>query len=81
MLEKLIQGGPLMLPLLVCSILAVAVIIDRYLAFRTNRMIDSRALRAKVLTLLAKSKIDEASLLCAHTPGPVNVRAAGRGRR
>ncbi len=73
MLEKLIQGGPLMLPLLVCSILAVAVVIDRLIAFRANSRIDTRALRAKVLSLLAGNKLDEAATLCTHTPGPVSA--------
>ncbi len=71
MLEKLIQGGPLMLPLLVCSVLAVAVIIDRLLAFKANSEIDTRALRAKVLTLLVRNKPAEAATLCTHTTGPV----------
>ena len=73
MLEKLIQGGPLMLPLLVCSILAVAVVIDRWLAFNANSKIDSRGLRARVFKLLAENRIDEAAVLCTHTPGPVSA--------
>ncbi len=73
MLEKLIQGGPLMIPLLICSILAVAVILDRYLAFHANRKVDSRSLRAKVLRLLKENRPDEAALLCTHTPGPVSA--------
>ncbi len=73
MLEKIIQGGPLMVPLLVCSVLAVAVIIDRWLAFRANRTIDTRALRAKVLTLLTQNRVADAATLCNGTPGPVSA--------
>ncbi len=73
MLEKIIQGGPMMLPLMVCSVLALAVIVDRWLAFRANRAIDSRALRAKVLTLLSRNCITEAAALCNGTPGPVSA--------
>lgn len=73
MLKTIIQGGPLMLPLMVCSVLAVAVIIDRWLAFRANRAIDTRALRAKVLTLLTQNRIADAEALCNGTPGPVSA--------
>ena len=71
MLEKLIQGGPRMVPLLICSVLAVAVAIDRILAFRANDRIDTRALRAKVLSMLAQGRADEAVALCSNTGGPI----------
>ena len=73
MLEIIIKGGSMMLPLMVCSVLTVAVIIDRWLAFRANRAIDTRALRAKVLTLLTHGKTADAAALCAGTPGPVSA--------
>ena len=45
MLEYLIDGGPLMLPLVLCSIVAVTVIIDRARAFRLADTDTPRAVR------------------------------------
>jgi biopolymer transport protein ExbB len=73
MLEKIIQGSWMMMPLLCCSLLALAAIFDRLWAFRANRRIDVRALRANVLDLLTEGDLDEAARLCASTPGPVSA--------
>ena len=71
MLETIIKGGAMMLPLMLQSVLAVAVAIDRWIAFSRNDRIDSRSLRAKVLELLAAGNVGEAAAMCASTPGPV----------
>ncbi len=73
MLETIIQGSWMMVPLMICSVLALAAIIDRWWAFRTNAGVDARALRSKVLDLLGEGEIDEAAKLCASTPGPVSA--------
>lgn len=73
MLETIIQGSWMMVPLMICSVLALAAIIDRWWAFRTNAGVDARALRSKVLELLGEGDIDEAAKLCASTPGPVSA--------
>ena len=73
MLELLIKGGPLMGPLMVCSILALAVLVDRAYAFYLHGKLDTRALRARVLELVAKDRVEEAGALCASTPSPVSA--------
>ncbi|HUT01789.1 MAG TPA: MotA/TolQ/ExbB proton channel family protein [Phycisphaerae bacterium] len=73
MLELLVQGRWFMIPLLVCSVLATAVLIDRTLAFWANRKIDTRSLRANVLKLLEEDRLADAAVLCANTPGPVSA--------
>jgi biopolymer transport protein ExbB len=73
MLETIIKGGSMMAPLMVLSVLALAVAIDRWLAFSANDRVDSRSLRSQVLELLAAGKIDEAAVLCGSTPGPVSA--------
>jgi len=73
MLETLVKGSYLMIPLLVCSWLTLAVVIDRALAFRAHRRIDNRSLRAHVLQRLDAGRVDEAGRLCADTPGPVSA--------
>lgn len=71
MLETIIKGGAMMLPLMFLSVLAVAVAIDRWRAFTRNSRVDSRSLRSKVLERLAAGKVTDAAALCATTPGPV----------
>ncbi len=71
MLELLVKGGYLMLPLVVCSVLAVAVLADRAYAFYVHSKLDTRALRAQVLELVADDRVEEAGVLCAGTPSPI----------
>ena len=46
MLDTIIAGGPLMIILMIESVLAVAVALDRAAAFRANGRVDIRSLRA-----------------------------------
>jgi len=71
MLERLIMGGFMMIPLGICSVIMVAVLIERSLAFYRNSRLDVRSLRAKVRTLVAENRLDEAMTICASTPSPV----------
>ena len=73
MLERLIAGGFMMLPLAVCSIAMAAVLIERGRAFYLNSKIDVRSLRAQLVGLLNEGRLDEALTLCASTPGPVSA--------
>lgn len=71
MLEYIIQGKMMMIPLLVCSVVALGVLIDRGWAFYMNNKIDTRALRAQLMKLLRRGQVSDAALLCVNTPGPV----------
>ena len=73
LIDYIIAGGYTMVPLLICSIVAVGVAIDRAWAFLRYARIDNRALRAKVLEHLAAGRIGDAARLCAATPGPVSA--------
>ncbi|MBM4040946.1 MAG: MotA/TolQ/ExbB proton channel family protein [Planctomycetes bacterium] len=73
MLQLLIDGGSMMVPLLLCSIFTIAVLIDRGLAFYRHSKTDTRSLRAKLLDLIEEDRVDEAAALCANTPGPVSA--------
>jgi biopolymer transport protein ExbB len=73
MLEIIIKGGSMMVPLVAESVLALGVVLDRWLAFRRDGKIDVRTLRAKVLRLLGEGRLNEAADLCASTPGPVSA--------
>jgi biopolymer transport protein ExbB len=71
MLEQLLKGGPLMIPLLACSIISLAVVYDRWLAFRANRRIDTRALRSNVRLRLLDGDVGGAIEECAESRGPI----------
>lgn len=71
MLEQIIAGGPLMVPIVACSLVSLAVVFDRWCSFRENRKIDTRSLRSKVLAHLRANNVDAAISECSATGGPV----------
>lgn len=71
MLEQILKGGSMMLPLIACSLVALAVVYDRWVAFRANRKIDVRSMRAKVLACLRAGNPDGAIAECVAAGGPV----------
>lgn len=78
MLEQILKGGPLMVPIMACSFVSLAVVYDRWCAFRENRKIDTRSLRSKVLVHLRANDVDAAISECAATGGPIaSVLLAG----
>ena len=69
MLEFLQKGGPLMWLLLVCSVIAVAVFLERaFYLHRANVRIGE--LLKGLSNLLARGSVAEAAQECASTPGP-----------
>lgn len=70
MLEYILDGGIMMYPLVLCSVVALAVIVDRWRAFRLAE-VDTTELREEVLELLNEGKIDEAIGACERFRGPV----------
>ncbi len=78
MLEHLLKGGPLMIPLLACSLISLAVVYDRWVAFSANRKHDTKSLRAKVLAALRANDPAAAIAACETDEGPVaSVLLAG----
>jgi len=70
MLEYLFDGGPLMIPLMLLSMLAVAVIIDRWRAFRAAAG-DNAALATQVRDALDRNDVEGSIRLCEKSEGPV----------
>ena len=70
MLGILIDGGSMMIPLLLCSIAVIAIIIDRARAFRAAN-VDFEGLRSQVRQNLASGDIDAAMDACTQSSGPV----------
>ncbi|MCZ2340911.1 MAG: MotA/TolQ/ExbB proton channel family protein [Bacteroidales bacterium] len=76
-IHYLVDGGIFMWPILLCGILAAAVIIER---FRSLQFLatDTHQLRQQVLELLQAGKAEEALEVCSQSQGPVPaVLAAG----
>ncbi len=73
MWQTIVDGGAMMIPLMFFSVLAIAVAIDRGLAFINYRKVDTRSLRSRLLELVGQGRIEEAARLCADTPGPVSA--------
>jgi biopolymer transport protein ExbB len=71
MLESLLKGGPLMIPLFLCSLISLAVVYDRWMSFRANKKVDTRSLRAKVMSSLQDNDIQAAIHECETAKGPV----------
>ncbi|MFN7343476.1 MAG: MotA/TolQ/ExbB proton channel family protein, partial [bacterium] len=63
---------------MLCSLVGIAVVYDRWFSFRQNRRIDTRSLRAKVQARLNEKNISGAISECETTGGPVaSVLLAG----
>ena len=71
MMNYLMDGGWMMLPLLICSIVMVAAIIDRCRAFRVAAKLDPKALREKVVQAVTDGDIAAAVEACRNSEGPV----------
>ena len=78
MLEHIIEGKIIMVPLMICSLISLAVVFDRWQAFRENRRIDTRSLRSKILAHLRKDDLAAAIEECKTARGPIaSVLLAG----
>jgi biopolymer transport protein ExbB len=70
MLEIFQKGGPLMYPILLCSVLALAIFLERLWTYaRVKR--GSHTLLREVEDLVLKSRIEEALVVCQRTGTPL----------
>ncbi|NLY51421.1 MAG: MotA/TolQ/ExbB proton channel family protein [Firmicutes bacterium] len=77
MLDLIIRGGPVMIPLLLCSVLMVAVSLER-LVYLLRCRVDTEDLMDDIKLALQQGKILEAIQIAKKTRGPVAaVLAAG----
>ena len=67
MLEFIIKGGPVMVPLLLCSVVSLSIIVERFLSLRRSRILRYDVLQ-RIEELLRDRKIPEASTLCKRYP-------------
>lgn len=77
MFEYFLKGGIMMWPLLLCSILATTIIIERFINYHRIK-IDVNEFLVRLRKHLYVNHMKEALALCEKTPGPVAfVLAAG----
>jgi biopolymer transport protein ExbB len=67
MLEFIIKGGPVIVPLLLCSVISLSIIVERCLSLRRSRILRYDVLQ-RIEELLRDRKIPEASTLCKRYP-------------
>jgi biopolymer transport protein ExbB len=68
--HTIVRGGIVMIPLLLCSIVALIVAIERWLYLR-NANVDTARVMAKIRAALERGSVEEARGVCEATPGPV----------
>ncbi|PLX94034.1 MAG: MotA/TolQ/ExbB proton channel family protein [Desulfuromonas sp.] len=85
MMEIFAKGGPLMYPILFCSVLALAIFLERLTVFiKTRRDVD--ALSREVEGLVHEGRVDEAMVACRRTTSSLSriylaaLRFKGRSR-
>mgnify|MGYP006283193193 FL=1 len=71
MLEIMYKGGPLMVVILLCSVIAVAVIIERFIRLRVAQ-INTERFMSEIKGVLEVSDVDKALRLCEETSGSVS---------
>jgi biopolymer transport protein ExbB len=67
MIELIIKGGPVMGPILLCSVISLAIIVERGLSLRRHRILRYDILQ-RIEELLRDRKIPEATTLCKRYP-------------
>ena len=82
MLEFLQQGGPVMWPLSICSILAVAIIAERIINLRPSKVLPHQEVE-HLGSLIDGGLLQQAEDYCERRPGPLTniVAAALEARR
>lgn len=70
MFNFFLRGGPLMWPILLCSIVSITIILERFCHFYQERTKIPNIL-SRVKNLLKDGKADEAIKLCESASGPI----------
>lgn len=71
------RGGPLLIPLLFCSLFSHAIILERLYNLRRGKLMPRRFI-ARIYRVLEKGNVDTALSLCESRPGPLtNILKVG----
>jgi len=69
-LQIVVKGGIMMIPIVLCSIIALAILIERLISLKRIQ-INTRTFVLQVKNMLLRNRIEEAMMLCKETPGPI----------
>jgi len=69
-IELFQHGGPIMWPLLICAILSLTVMLERFISIN-RAAANTDELTERVRELLSNGQMAEALQLCQNTPGPI----------
>lgn len=76
-IDIFLAGGPLMWPILICSLLAATIIIERLIFFKKIK-VDEEKLISRLKSTIEKKHYDEALSICENNPAPItNLMKAG----
>jgi biopolymer transport protein ExbB len=70
LLGMMFKGGVMMIPIFLCSLIALAVVIERWLFLRKVR-INARSFMLQVKSLILRNMVPDAVLLCKRTTAPI----------
>ncbi len=77
MWDFMMKGGPIMWPILICSVLAFGILIERLISLRKEQ-IDTQLFMEQISKSLKRNKVMEALDFCDKTDGPIaNILKAG----
>jgi len=68
--DWIVQGGIMMIPILLCALAALAIIIERAFSLRRVR-IDTQSFAEKITRVVNAGRVMEAMVICENTPGPM----------
>lgn len=68
LIEIFKAGGPIMWPLLLCSVVAVAIIVERLINLRASRVLDPSVIE-RITALAESGRTDRAIAVCREQPG------------
>ncbi|MFO7774997.1 MAG: MotA/TolQ/ExbB proton channel family protein [Candidatus Hydrogenedentota bacterium] len=68
--EVIFRGGILMFPIMLCSVVALAITIERFFTLRRAK-IDTREFMDTIRTVLRQNRTQEAIEICEETDGPI----------
>ena len=68
--QLFIRGGPIMVPIIFCSVFALTIIISKWLYF-ANIKTDVPRLKLEIFQLVRNNKIKQAVMACETDPSPV----------
>jgi biopolymer transport protein ExbB len=70
LLDLALKGGPIMVPIAICSIIAVYIIVERYFAIRKSSKDDPNFMN-NIRDFISNGNIDAARSLCRNTDSPI----------